>query len=121
MFQVWHYVNPSQREITGVARCRLTDIMMAEEHTLELDLTWEDNPREDRGRIKISADTLKSKENIVKCQISGKLRSKKILCFGSDHPYLIIERSKSERFLDFVQVLKTKYDFKKSNPEWEPF
>ena len=102
MFQVWHYVNSSQRELTGEAKCRLTYIVMAEEHKLELDLTLEEKPGENRGTILVSADTLKSKEHVVKCQISGNLRSKKILCFGSDHPYLIIERSKSERFLDFV-------------------
>ena len=48
---------------------------MAEEHKLVLNLTLDEKPGDDRGKILVSADTLKSKEHIVKCQISGHLRS----------------------------------------------
>ena len=84
---------------------------MAEDHTLELNLKLVEKPGEPRGKLKVCADTLKSSEHVVKLQISGHLRTKKILCFGSDHPYLIIERSRKEKKLDFVRVLKTQYDF----------
>ena len=44
-------MNPSQRDLTGEARCRLTDIVMAEEHKLELNLTLDEKPGESRGKI----------------------------------------------------------------------
>lgn len=65
-FQVWHYINSSQRELTGEARCRLTDIVMAEDHTLELGLKLVERPGESRGKLKVCADTLKSSEHVVK-------------------------------------------------------
>ena len=51
--------------------------------------------RNNRGFLTIRADKIKKTEDIIKFQIHANLKSKKFLgCFGSDAPYLLIERAR---------------------------
>jgi hypothetical protein len=47
-----------------------------------------------RGEMIIYADTMKKTDDSVKFQICASLRTKKFLCFGTDNPYLLIERAR---------------------------
>jgi hypothetical protein len=74
-----------------------------------------------RGNFCVFADSIKATEDVIKFQITGDLISKKIMCFGTDNPYLLIERSRSVDKHDFVRVLKTSYKFETREPWWDAY
>ena len=80
---------------------------------VERELTRKENPGESRGTLKIWADTIKKTDDSIKFQICADLRTKKWLCFGSDNPYLLIERARQKRVdkNDMVKVFKSSYKF----------
>jgi len=79
------------------------------------------HPGKVRGDLKISADSIKETSDVIKFQIIGDLHTKKILCMGSDNPYLLIERSRQVDKHDFVRVLKTAYKFETREPWWDAY
>lgn len=94
---------------------------MAPEQRMTLNLTLPTKPKEIRGSFCVFADSIKQTEDIIKFQITGDLKTKKIMCFGSDNPYLLIERSRSIDRHDFVRVLKTAYKFENREPWWDAY
>lgn len=50
--------------------------------------------RDNRGILTVRADKVKKTEDIIKFQISAALKTKRLLCFGHDAPYLLIERAR---------------------------
>ena len=93
-FQVWNFNHKTSRDLIGEAECRLTDIMMAPNQCINMKLTIKTKPGVARGYLKVFADSVKITSDVIKFQIIGKLHSKKLLCFGSDNPYLMIERAR---------------------------
>lgn len=70
--------------------------------------------------LKIWADKIKSTADIIKFQISAELKSKRFLCFGTDNPYLQIDRARQAHTDDFVKVYRTNHKFQETNPWWDP-
>ena len=95
--------------------------MMAPEQRLNLKLYLPNKPNVSRGNFCVFADSIKATEDVIKFQITGDLRTKKIMCFGSENTYLLIERSRSVDKHDFVRVLKTSYKFENREPWWDAY
>lgn len=119
LFQVWNYNDKTSRDLIGEIECRLTDIMMAPNQRIERKLTIKTKPGVTRGILVIFADNVKITSDVIKFQIQGSLSSKKFLCFGSDNPYLMIERARQNNQKDFVRVLQTQYKFEDTKPWWD--
>jgi hypothetical protein len=94
--------------------------MVSQGMTVEKELFIPSKPGEVRGQIKIWADTVNKTSDSVKFQINGCFRSSRWLCFGSDNPYLQIERARQKRSAedDMVKVYRSdnKHD---CNPWWD--
>lgn len=75
---------------------------------------------DDRGTLTVIADKIKKTEDKVKFQISALLSSKRFLCFGSDAPYLMIERARQVDNLDFVRIWQSRTAHDDISPWWEP-
>jgi hypothetical protein len=73
---------------------KLSEIMMAENQTVNVNLYHKEKPGAIRGYLKVFADSVKTTEDLIKFQICANLKSKKVLCFGCDNPYLLIERAR---------------------------
>jgi len=93
--------------------------MMAPNQCITMKLTIKTKPGVARGYLKVFADSVKVTSDVIKFQIIGKLHSKKLLCFGSDNPYLMIERARQNNQKDFVRVLQTQYKFEDREPWWD--
>ena len=119
LFQVWNYNNATSRDLIGEAFLKLTDIMMAENQTVEIDLRHKSKPGSSRGLLKIFADSVNATEDVIKFQICASLKTKKVLCFGTDNPYLLIERARVNNHKDYVRVLQTQYKFNCKEPWWD--
>lgn len=82
--------------------------------------------RDNRGKFIVRADKIKKTQDLIKFQISALLKSKKFLCFGSDAPYLLVERSRqldateNLKANDMVKVWKTHTAHDETKPWWEP-
>jgi hypothetical protein len=63
---VWNYNDKTSRDLIGEAECRLTDIMMAPEQTVNLKLTIRTKPGVTRGILKVYADSIKITSDIIK-------------------------------------------------------
>ena len=94
---------------------------------MDLTLTLLDNSdgrkiknRDNRGILTVRADKVKKTQDLIKFQISAILKSKKFLCFGSDAPYLQIERARQNEGNDMVRVWKTLTAHDETRPWWEP-
>jgi len=72
-----------------------------------LQLELPEKPGVSRGKLKVFADSVTATEDVIKFQISAELKSLKILCFGNDNPYLMIERAKQNNHKEFVRTLQT--------------
>ena len=98
-FQVYHYVKPGPngKFLIGEVKISLSKIMMSPDKTIEAPLTNPKKPDKDkqRGILKIKGDQVKRTEDPVRFQIEANLSSKKLLCFGADVPYLLIERARN--------------------------
>ena len=72
----------------------------------------------------VRADKIKKTEDIIKFQIEADLKSKKFFCFGSDSPYLQIERARQNvsesGHGDMVRVFRTANYYDTVKPRWEP-
>ena len=94
-FQVWNYNSPSSKDLIGEVQLTLSEVMMAPGQTTIKTLNHPDHKDKSRGMLKIRGDKIKNTEDPVKFQIEANLISRKILCIGSDNPYLLIERARN--------------------------
>ena len=103
--------------------------MMANSQQMDMTLTYPDQKkggkkiknRDNRGKLIVRADKVRKTDDIIKFQISAQLKSKKILCFGNDAPYLLIERARQNNSIsDMVKVFKTSTAHDETCPRWEP-
>ena len=69
--------------------------------------------------LTIFADTVNATEEVFKFQAVAKLSTKKVLCFGQDCPYLLIERARQMKTKDYLKVLQTAYCYLETQPKWE--
>ena len=94
-FQVWNYNTPSSKDLIGEVRLTLSEVMMSASQTTIKTLAHPNYPDKSRGMLKIRGDKIKNTEDPVKFQIQANLISKKMMCMGSNNPYLLIERSRN--------------------------
>lgn len=92
--------------------------MMAQNQTVTSNLEHKDKPEATCGQLMIFADSVNASEDVIKFQVSAMLKSKKILCFGNDNPYLLVERARKNNHHDFVRVLQTSYQIETTEPWW---
>lgn len=64
---------------------------------------------------------MRKSEDIIKFQITALLVSRKFLCFGSDNPYLMIERGKIDKPGEWMRVFKTDFKYEDTNPWWDAY
>ena len=139
-FEVENYNGPDENgDPIGMCEIRLSELMMTVgmQKTLTLRLpaeTTEGGKKvkkqknlTNRGKLTVRADKIRKTQDLIKFQISAVLKSKKFLCFGSDAPYLLIERSRQSasadadpNLLDMVKVWKTHTAHDEPKPWWEP-
>ena len=67
---------------------------MANNQSVTLKLTIKQKPGVVRGYLKVQADSVKITSDVIKFEVAASLKSKKVLGFGSDNPYLMIERAR---------------------------
>lgn len=128
-FKVWNYNQSGDNDLIGEVKLSLSQLMLAKGQSQTLTLTLSElkkggkqiKNRDNRGSLTIRADKIKKTEDIIKFQISANLQSKKFLCFGSDAPYLQIERARqNEDRQDMVKVFRTPTAHDEIKPWWEP-
>lgn len=120
-FQVWHVESEDEKKLIGETTIKLSQLMMNDNQTLEQQLYNSAEGSKPAGRLKIQADCVRKSEDIIKFQITGNLKSRKFLCFGSDHPYLLIERGKEDRSDFWLKVFKTDFKYDETNPWWDAY
>lgn len=65
-FQVFNFNTKNDRDLIGETKVLLSSIMVSSGMTIERDLFIKEKPGEDRGRLKIWADTIKKTSDSVK-------------------------------------------------------
>ena len=138
-FEVENYNGPEDRDPIGQCTITLSELMMTvgmqKTIILTLPTQTEDGSKKakkqknvnNRGKLTVRADRIRKTQDLIKFQISAILKSKKFLCFGSDAPYLLIERSRQSAssdadpgVIDMVKVWKTHTAHDEIKPWWEP-
>ena len=66
LFQVWNYNSPNSKDLIGESFMKLSDIMMAENQTVNVNLTHKEKPGAIRGSLKVFADSVKTTEDLIK-------------------------------------------------------
>ena len=94
-FQVYNYNTPTDRDLIGEVKLRLSEIMTTGGLSVTKTLMLPDKPDKPRGVLKIRGDKIKTTEDRVKFQLCANLRSKKWLCIGANNPYLLVERARN--------------------------
>jgi C2 domain len=80
-------------DMIGYYETTLAEIMMAPKQLVKAKIAIEKKP--DRGTLIIRADQVYDCVDDAKLSIKGSIKSNKILCYGSDNPYVLIERARN--------------------------
>jgi len=80
-------------DMIGYYETTLADIMMAPKQLVKAKIAIEKKP--DRGTLIIRADQVYDCVDDAKLSMKGRIKSNKILCYGSNNPYVLIERARN--------------------------
>lgn len=85
-------------DLIGSFETTLADIMMAPKQTIAAQLVC--GTKKNRGLLTIRADQVYDCVDEARLAFTGDIKSNKFLCYGSDNPYLLIERSRTLENMD---------------------
>ena len=92
-FEVYDDDDDGKHELIGDIETTIIEIMIADKLTLTRPLQFAG--KKNRGILTVRADTVTDCDDEAKLAFIAKIKSHKILCYGSDNPYLMIERSRT--------------------------
>lgn len=144
-FEVLDEDDSGSHDLIGYYDTTLAAIMMAPKQTVHATLKTE--KKANRGLLIIRADQVYDCVDEAKLAFTGVIKSNRFLCYGSDNPYILIERARSlenndlsfetkkeklkgswgdkvddlANVTDWVRVHKTNYMFDTCTPMWDPF
>lgn len=131
-FEVLDEDDSGEHELIGFTETTLAEIMISPKQTFTQKLFIEGN-KKPRGTLIVQADQIFDCTDEAKMAFAGKIKSTKFLgCYGTDNPYVRIERSRTlesqdltrgedPAVTDWVPVYQTNRLFGTSKCEWDPF
>lgn len=111
-------VDVMSKEHIGDLEVLVARVMGSHQQSFIGDLKLPGKPNS-RGKIKIKLEQVsKSNDMVYFDAVAVNLPAKKVLCFGSDNPFIFIERTRSPDSDEFIRVIQTPHQSGTTNPKW---
>lgn len=92
-FEVMDEDDSNNHDLIGNTETSLTEILLCPKQTFKKNLVA--GKKKNRGLLTVRADKVYDCVDEAKLAFTGNIVTSKVLCYGSDNPYILIERART--------------------------